>query len=163
VNRTGHLVHFERTPGPCRTATLKSAGCRLGLGPARRVVDQLAERFPAAAELLAYAAADLLAFTAYPKEHWRQPGPTNPQERLNGGLAERVYRPEVCLLQQDHIGTWGRAASRFGPVSQPVRTSTAPTARHAGNRLIKLPFGFGIFPFHQAGVHYRHRVELSSC
>jgi putative transposase len=37
-----------------------------------RVVDQLAERFPAAAELLADAAADLLAFTAFSKEHWRQ-------------------------------------------------------------------------------------------
>ena len=36
-----------------------------------RVVDQL-ERFPAAAELLADAAADLLAFTAFPKEDWRQ-------------------------------------------------------------------------------------------
>jgi hypothetical protein len=33
-----------------------------------RVVDQLAERFPAAAELLADAAADLLAFTAFPAE-----------------------------------------------------------------------------------------------
>jgi putative transposase len=28
--------------------------------------------FPAAAELLVDAAADLLAFTAFPKEHWRQ-------------------------------------------------------------------------------------------
>jgi putative transposase len=32
-----------------------------------RVADQLAERFPAAAELLADAAADLLAFTAFPR------------------------------------------------------------------------------------------------
>jgi transposase-like protein len=37
-----------------------------------RVVDQLAERFPAAAELLGDAAAFLLEFTAFPKEHWRQ-------------------------------------------------------------------------------------------
>ena len=36
-----------------------------------RVVDQLTERFPAAAELLADAAADVLAFTAFPKEHWQ--------------------------------------------------------------------------------------------
>ena len=43
-----------------------------------RVVDQLAERFPAAAELLA-AAADLLAFTAFPKEHWRQARSNNPR------------------------------------------------------------------------------------
>src|SRR6266511_2033168 len=37
-----------------------------------RIVDQLAARFPEAAALLEEAAADLLAFTAFPKEHWRQ-------------------------------------------------------------------------------------------
>ncbi len=37
-----------------------------------RVCAQLEERFPAAAELLAEAAPDLLAFTHFPKEHWRQ-------------------------------------------------------------------------------------------
>src|SRR6266849_2177048 len=34
-----------------------------------RVVEQLTERFPAAAELLADAAPDVLAFTSFPKEH----------------------------------------------------------------------------------------------
>jgi len=43
-----------------------------------RVVDQLAGRFPATAELLADAGADLLAFTAFPKEHWRQTRSNNP-------------------------------------------------------------------------------------
>jgi hypothetical protein len=79
--------------GPDR---VRPAGCRLGLGQHARVVDQLAERFPAAAGLLADAAADLLAFTAFLKEHWRQTWVQSPQERLNGELAERVYRPEVC-------------------------------------------------------------------
>jgi putative transposase len=37
-----------------------------------RIVDQLATRFPEAAQLLEEAATDLLAFTAFPKEHWRQ-------------------------------------------------------------------------------------------
>src|SRR5579863_2031334 len=37
-----------------------------------RVVRQLEEKFPQAAALLAEAANDILAFTAFPQEHWKQ-------------------------------------------------------------------------------------------
>lgn len=43
-----------------------------------RVVEQLTERFPQAAELLAEAGPDVLAFTAFPKEHWKQIWSNNP-------------------------------------------------------------------------------------
>ena len=55
-----------------------------------RVVEQLSEKFPDAATHLADAATDVLAFTAFPKEHWRQIWSNNPQERLNKELRRRT-------------------------------------------------------------------------
>src|SRR5262245_30353002 len=56
----------------------------------RRIVDQLATRFPEAAALLDEAATDLLAFTGFPKEHWRQLWSNNSLERLNKEIRRRT-------------------------------------------------------------------------
>ena len=55
-----------------------------------RTVEQLRTRFPKAAAMLADVAEELLAFTAFPKEHWRQVWSNNPQERLNREIRRRT-------------------------------------------------------------------------
>ena len=55
-----------------------------------RVVEQLAGRFPEAAAMLVDMAPDLLAFTAFPTEHWSAIRSNNPQERLNKEIRRRT-------------------------------------------------------------------------
>jgi putative transposase len=55
-----------------------------------RIVEQLQERFPQAAALLADVGSEVLAFADFPKEHWRQIWSNNPQERLNREVRRRT-------------------------------------------------------------------------
>jgi transposase-like protein len=55
-----------------------------------KVVEQLQDRFSAAADMLVMAAVDCLAFAVFPSEHWRQIWSNNPLERLHREIRRRT-------------------------------------------------------------------------
>jgi transposase-like protein len=55
-----------------------------------RVLDALGDKLPRVAEHLEAARSDVLAFTAFPKEVWRQIWSDNPNERLNREIRRRT-------------------------------------------------------------------------
>jgi putative transposase len=110
-----------------------------------RVLDALADKLPKVAAHLEAARADVLAFTAFPKEVWRQIWSNNPSERLNREIRRRtdvvgifpdrdslIRLVGAVLAEQHDEWTEGRrylgldvlARCRIRPVTDPATETT---------------------------------------
>ena len=87
------LAHVPAQQRPAVAAMLKTIFAQESATEARAQWDNVAgalrERAPKLAALMDEAREDVLAYTAFPKEHWPQIASTNPLERLNGEVKRR--------------------------------------------------------------------------
>ena len=102
-----------------------------------QVVDQLAAPAPKVATLLETAEDDLLAFYAFPREHWSKLKSTNPLERVNREIGRRsdligIFPNDTALIRLagalplEHNHDWLVARRYLAQESLSALTPTEP-------------------------------------
>ena len=134
--------HAEMVAATIRTIFAQPSGPKV-----REQVDNVAEmltkEFPAVAELLLHAKADLTAFADFPLPHWQKIWSTNPLERLNREVKRRtdvvgifptsssLLRLASCVLIEAH-DEWQDSDRRYlSEGSMALLTPPAPTVLEA--------------------------------
>ena len=91
---TNVLTKIPRSAQPGVAALFRMIFLQQDAAAVRQQAEQalaaLRARWPDAAKIFADAFEDVLAFAAFPKEHWRQIWSNNPQERLNKEIRRRT-------------------------------------------------------------------------
>ena len=113
-------------------------------GQLDRVVEQLREPFPQVAELLADAAPDILAFTAFPVAHWQKLWSNNPQERLNREIRRRRACPRKGTWRAfsptgGRRGAWWARCWPSNTTSGPKPAATSPSPTPPATRHCRRP------------------------
>ena len=102
------LGHVARAQQPLVSGAIRGIFTASSAAEARerlgQVVDQLRPHAPKVARLLEDAEADLLAFYAFPAEHWSKLRSTNPLERVNREIGRRsdvvgIFPNDAALLR----------------------------------------------------------------
>ena len=88
------LAHVAKGEGEMVAAVFRTIFAQPKLAPMSKqwdkVRDELAARYPKVGPLMDDAKAEVLAFAAFPREHWRKIWSTNPLERLNKEIKRRA-------------------------------------------------------------------------